>query len=152
MAKERKGADLIIQRVNGTSVKGELIAVKEDSILLLDRYLGVDRTVDVQDIRVIKIMGESSTLKGGLLGLYVGIIGGFLIGYPQGSESGFIISKPMAGAIGAVIGGVLCASIGVGIGIATSADKTIQIEGKSDPEIQKIMEELRRKARIKNVQ
>ena len=36
-AKERKGADLIIQRTDGTQVRGELIAVKEKSLLLLER-------------------------------------------------------------------------------------------------------------------
>ena len=33
-AKERKGADLIVQRTDGTKVRGELIAIKENSLLM----------------------------------------------------------------------------------------------------------------------
>jgi hypothetical protein len=39
-AKERKGADLIIQKTDGTQVRSELIAVKENSLLLLERDSG----------------------------------------------------------------------------------------------------------------
>ena len=39
-AKERKGADLIIQKVDGQQVRGELIAVKQTSLLLLERESG----------------------------------------------------------------------------------------------------------------
>ncbi len=153
-AKEGKGARLIVQRADGTSVEGELIAVKQASILLLDTNLGVDSAIDIQDIRVIKIMGESNTLRGGLIGLSVGVLCGYLIGYSQGDDTDgfYIISKPMAGAIGAGIGGALCALIGIGIGKATSGDKAIQVEGKSDTEIKKIMEGLQKRARIKNAQ
>ena len=52
-AKERKGADLIIQRTDGTQVRGELIAVKASSLLLLDRDTGSDVSVDIGDIGVI---------------------------------------------------------------------------------------------------
>ena len=44
------------------------------------------------------------------------------------------------GCIGALIGGI----VGAGYGI----DKTIRIEGKSDLEIEKVLEKLRKKARI----
>ena len=48
-AKERKGADLIIQKIDGQQVRGEFIAVKENSLLLLDRDTGADVTVDIED-------------------------------------------------------------------------------------------------------
>ncbi len=34
MAKERRGADLVVQKKEGRQVKGELITVKENSLLL----------------------------------------------------------------------------------------------------------------------
>ena len=71
-AKERKGADLIIQKKDGTQVRGELIAVKENSLLLLDRESGADVTVDIGAIRVIKIKKKSKLLKGAGNGLLIG--------------------------------------------------------------------------------
>jgi hypothetical protein len=49
-AKERKGADLIIQKKEGQQVRGELIAVKENSLLLLERESGADMPVDIGDV------------------------------------------------------------------------------------------------------
>ncbi len=152
-AKERKGADVIIQSIDGIRVRGELIAVKQDSILLLDKYLGADMTIDFRNIGVIKIVRESNALAGGIIGLVIGGAIGFLIGYPQGDDNGFvIISRPQAGGIGAAIGGVLGALIGIGIGEAVRSVKTIQIEGKSDSELKEILEKLRKKARVQNFQ
>ena len=150
-ANERKGAELYIQKKYGYYERGELIAVKQNSILILERYSGADVTVDIRNIRVIKVVRESETLVGGIIGLFLGGVIGYFIGYPQGDEGGFvIISKPIAGGIGAAIGGVSGALVGAGIGIAVGADKTIQIEGKSDSEIQEILAKLRKKARVKN--
>lgn len=153
MYAEKKGANLIIQRVDRIRVRGELIAVKKDSLLLLERESVAGVTVDIGDIEVIKIVRGSRVLVGGITGLLFGGVIGFLIGYPQGDEGGFVIvSKPQAGAIGAAIGGVSCALFGAGIGAAVGEYKTIQVEGKSDVEIQRILEYLRKKARIRNSQ
>ena len=152
-AKERKGADLIIQKKDGQPVRGELIAVKKNSLLLKDYYSGKDQTVGIDDIRAITIVKNSMLLEGGLIGLLIGGIMGFIIGYPQGDEDGFvIISKPLAGGIGAAIGVGAGALIGAGIGSTVRGDKTIQIEGRSDSEIKWHLEKLRKKARIKNAQ
>ena len=43
-AQERKGAEGIIQRTDGTQVRSELIAVKENSLLLMERESGADVT------------------------------------------------------------------------------------------------------------
>jgi len=149
-ATERKGANLIIQRVDRIRVRGELIAVKQDSILLLEKYSGADMAIDSRDIGVIKIEGESGVLAGILVGLILGAGVGYAIGYPQGSESGFLFSKAAAGRIGAAIGGVLCALMGAGVAMALDRDKKIQLEGKSDSQIQEILKKLRKKARVRN--
>jgi hypothetical protein len=152
-AKERKGADVIIQRVDGIRVKGELIAVKQESILLLTKDLGIDMTIDLRDIRVIKIVRGSYALAGGIIGLIIGGVIGYHIGYRY-LEDDFLFGsyKSLTGVFGAAIGGVLCAFIGTGIGFAVRVDETIQIEGKSDAAIQAIMKNLRKKARIPDYQ
>jgi hypothetical protein len=151
-AQVRKGADLIIQKKNGQQVRGELIAVRQTSLLLKEYEKGIDVIVDTGDVRVINILKKSQALLGGTIGLLLGGVVGFAIGSPQGTESGFILSKAQTGGIGAAIGGVLCALIGAGIGANLGTDKTISIEGKSEPEIKEVLEELRKKASVKNSQ
>jgi len=152
-AKEKKGADLLIHEIQGNTVRGELIAIKQSSLLLLERYTGADVTVDVEDVEVIKIFGKSRALQGGAIGGLLGGLVGFLIGRSQGDEGGFVlISKSQAGGIGAVIGGGIGTLAGVGIGAARKVDSTLQLKGKSKSEIQNILKKLRSKARIKNSQ
>jgi hypothetical protein len=50
--------------------------------------------------------------------------------------------------MGALIGGCIIALIGGAIGAGYGIDKTIRIEGKSDLEIEKVLQKLRKKARI----
>ena len=109
-AKERKGANLFIQKKDGTQVKGELIAVKQNSLLLIERNSGADETVDIRKIGIIRIVKKSKTLAGCITGLFLGAAVGYAVGYPHGyNENEFVIiriSKPLAGGIGAAIGGV----------------------------------------------
>ena len=163
-AKERKGADLILQKTDGQQVRGELIAVKENSLLLLDRDTGADVTVDIGDISSIEIVKKSKTLAWGSIGLLSGGVMGALVGYMEGDDPpgygmwwghriswdiGILTAGEKAlnygiliGLSGAILGGI--------IGAIAGTDKTIQIEGKSDSEIQEILEKLRKQARVRN--
>ena len=158
-AKERKGADLIIQRTDYTQIRGELIAVKQTSLVLLERESGGDVTINVDEIGIIVILKKSKALFGVVLGVLIGGISGALIGRAAADKEGtkFFDMSPMinimlygtlVGVIGAIIGG----SIGGVLGAGAGKGETIQIEGKSDAEIQEILEKLRKKARIKNAQ
>jgi len=158
LAKERKGADLIIQKTDETQIRGELIAVKENSLLLLKRETGADVSVDIGEIRIIEIVKESKVWKGIGYGLLGGAVIGVLVGYLLGDDPPIMGTGPILmtddekalgygfyiGLFGATLGGIIGAHAGV--------DKTIQIEGKSDSEIKEILEELRKKARIRNSQ
>jgi hypothetical protein len=147
---QKPGAKLIIQKKYYQEVKGELIAVKENSLLLKNSQTGADVSVDVKDIMEITIVKKSKLLEGGLIGLLLGGVIGFIIGSPQGDE--VFISKSLAGGIGAAIGGGTGALIGASIGSIVKGDKTIQIEGKSDLEIKWHLEKLRKKAQVPNFQ
>ena len=146
IAKERRGAQLIVQKKDGEQVRGELIAVKENSLLLLDAGTGADVTVNISDIKVARIK-ESSKLSKFLLGLGTGFLTGAALVYLINSsvsndwnrlanmESNYLL-----------LGGfTLCGAIG---GTVAAFDETIQIEGKSDSEIKEALEKLRKKARI----
>jgi hypothetical protein len=145
-AKERKGADVIIQKTEGTQVRGELIAVKQASLLLLERDSEADVTVDVGEISVIRIVKKSKILIGGGLGAIICGGGLWLYGSTQ-STFDFYDNWPILALVaagGLVIGGIIGAVVGI--------DRIIQTEGKPDAEIQKILEKLRKKARVKNAQ
>ncbi len=146
-AKERKGADLIIQRTDGTQVRGELIAVKENSLLLLVREWGADVTINIDDIRVITILRKSKAWLGYGLGLLAGV--------GVGAIAGNQLSIPWWGkatGICAIIGGLAGALVGALLGSSAGKDKTFSIYAMSDTQIQEILKKLRKQARVRNAQ
>jgi hypothetical protein len=153
-AKERKGADLIVQRTDGTQVRGELIAVKQSSLLLMERDSGADVTVDIEEISVITIAKKWKAGNGFLIGSIVGAVSGagfaaYMMANPIFGKSEFQVG----GLIGAtLISGLVVGVIGILISGLSSKDKIIQFEGMSDSEIQEILEKLRKKARVRNAQ
>jgi hypothetical protein len=101
-------------------------------------------SVDIEEIKVIRIVKKSKAFEGAGIGLLIGVIPGALIGYKVGWETS-------EGSIyGGVIGGVTAALIGGFIGISLGKEVTIQIEGMTDSEIQEALEKLRKKARIRD--
>jgi hypothetical protein len=154
--KERRGAKLIITKKDGHQIEGELITVKPNSLLLLDTE-GKDVSVDIADIKVIRIVKKSKVLKGMGIGLLIGAGGGALLGFAMGepeylspglqfrdftAEQKALVLGVLLGAVGLAIGGKIGASAG--------KDKTIQIEGMTDWEIQETLDYLRKKARIRD--
>ena len=145
-AKEKKGADLLVETTDGTQVRGELIVVKENSLLLSESDSGADVTFDIADVGVITIKWKSKGWEGMGLGLLIG--GGVGAGVavavvPSGySTSGIAVAGIVA------LGALLGLLIGGYMGTTLGKDKAIQIEGKSDSEVQEILEMLRKKARI----
>ena len=59
MAGERRGATIVVHKKDGAQEKGELIAIKQNSILLLGSSSGTDVSVDVPDIKTIGILKKS---------------------------------------------------------------------------------------------
>ena len=160
--KERRGVELVVQKKDGKQRTGELIAVKKNSLLLLDSE-GVDVSVNIGEIRIIKIVKKSKSLVLGGIGLVSGAAIGALIGYLQGDDPPFILmgwgsrpigrgpslftddEKALAFGITCGIAGGLLGAIG---GASAGVDKTIQFEGKSETDIDKVLNKLRKKARV----
>jgi len=82
-AKERRGAKLIVTKKDGWQIEGELITVKSNSLLLLDAE-GKDLSVNIGDIKIIRIVKKSKALLGAGIGLLIGVGPGALIGYRVG--------------------------------------------------------------------
>lgn len=146
-SKEKKGAELIIQKTNGSKVEGELIAVKENSLLLKLSYSSFDVSTNIAEVKIVTIIKKPKTELGALVGFLTGgSIGALLActskGWGGGTTRAIAVTGVLYGLFGAIIGG--------GIGGGIRGDKTIIFEGKSDSEIQEILEKLREKARVKN--
>jgi hypothetical protein len=143
---KRKGAELIVQKKDGQQVRGELITVKNSSLLLLDSE-GADVSIDIADIKVIRIVKKSKAILGASSGLLIGGGGAALLGQAASDTE-----SPNVWILGALIFGGLGLLIGAGTGALLGIDKIIQIEGKSDSEIKEILEKLSKKARIQSLQ
>jgi hypothetical protein len=140
-AQDRRGAELVIQKLDRQRIEGELIAVRQNSLLLLS-FDGTDVSVDIKDINVIIIVKKSQARMGAIGGFLIGVaVGGYF-----GSRAEELKDKFSAISWGMIVGAIY----GVGLGVVLGTDKTIKIEGKSDAEIKKVLEKLRRQARITN--
>jgi hypothetical protein len=158
-AKERRGAKLIVQRRGDqvqtrykdtpwetsvmTGIRGELIAVKPNSLLLLDTE-GKDVSIDIADIKVIRVVKKSKLLLGAGIGLVVfGACGALRGSASHPDDSAYMLW-------GGILGGGAGLLVGALIGAVAGTDKTIQIEGMSDLEIREALDKLRKKARIRD--
>ncbi len=152
-AKERRGAKLIITKKNGYQTEGELITVKPNSLLLLS-ITGRDVSIDIGNIKVIRIVKESKVLLGAGLGFLIGAGVGAIVGlvadkvidlgdYIWGPQDSALLGGAIGGTVGALGGGLL--------GERAGKDETIQIEGMTDfHEFRKALDYLRKKARIRD--
>ena len=160
--RKKHGANLIIQKINGQQVSGELITVKPSSLLLLNTE-GKDVSVDIEEIKVIIVVKKSKAL----LGVGTGLLGGAGSGAVIGASL-WVLGLPIVAIFGeagieswkddfpdflwngALIGIGVWVLLGAITGSLLGIDKAIQIEGMTDSEIQKTMDKLRKKARIRD--
>jgi len=155
-AQERRGAKLIVTKLDGQLIEGELITVKPNSLLLLDTE-GKDVSVGIADIKVIRILRKSKVWTGVGYGLLIGGGVGALLGFAGGggtypgipwgtyqttSGEEALIYGIAFGFVGLFLGGIA--------GAAAGKDKTIQIEGSYPKTIEFHLEKLRKKARIRD--
>jgi len=148
---KKKGADLVIEKKNRWYEKGELIAVKQDSLLLLNSS-GADVSVDIENIKTVTIAKNSKTALGAGIGFLIGAAIGIsaLANENSRPKQGWV-NLEFPSYYGAVLG-LPTALVGAIIGAAAGSDETILMEGKSDSEIKQILENLRKKARVSNYQ
>jgi hypothetical protein len=142
-AKERRGAKLSITRKNDGKIKGELLVVKQNLLLLLLES-GIDVTIDIRDIQVIKIKKRSKALWGAGIGLLVGVPMGLVQNTTVKQEAVYDAMNVMGwSALGAICGGLIGAA-------PRLIPQTIQIEGMTDSEINEVLAKLRKKARVRD--
>lgn len=139
----REGAKLRIQKNDGQLVTGELITVKKNSLLLLDSETDEDLSVDIKDVNAITLVKKSRGFQVGIYGVLAGIL------YASANRKTFKYEdKSQDFWMTGIYGG----AAGVALGTVLGINKRIQIEGKSDTEIQQALEKLSKKARVPGIQ
>lgn len=156
-SEEKRGAELRILKTDGQKIKGELIAVKETALLLLESTTSADVSVNLVDIMSIEVIKQPKILLGAGLGLLIGGSVGALTGVmfgedaPENGETSeeyetrsvsqkAITIGVLFGLIGAIGGGITGANIGSG--------GTIQIQGSPEDKINRELDRLRLKSRV----
>jgi len=138
LPKEKKGADLNVIKKDGQQIKGKLISVKKDSLLLSETEAQNDISIDIKDIGFIKIKRKQKTLTGAGIGLLLGIGLGFAVADRNDLEAG--IRDLAVTSVSLSLLGVLMSNV--------ASKETINLRGKSDRGINEFMEKLRKEARV----
>lgn len=152
-AQERKGVMIRVETDDGQTISGELISVKRDSLLLLDSESNADLSLNIAVVKTIKVFNKARMLELGVLG---GLVGAGIQGL-QGTEvvdsSAHWEENPVKQSkIGFFEYAAIAGGVGVLLGAVVGIDKTIQIQGRSDAEIQEALKKLSKKARFRGFQ
>ncbi len=165
---KRQGAQLIITKKDGQKMRGELIAVKKNTLLLLDSKTKIDISINVGEIKFIKVGKKSKVIQGMGVGAAIGGISGMLIGATKKSEENDVetpvflfillpllfilpdVERTQNMVNGILIGGGVGLLAGTLLGAIAETNRHIQIEGMTDLKIQKALDKLRKKARVPN--
>lgn len=145
---QKPGVKLIIQKTDSQKVGGELIAVKQNSLLLKESSSGADISVEISEIKVIKIVRKSKAV---VWGSGVGFI--FLIlglAFANAREEDLLWEKPSLGEY--LLMSMFYTLPFVGIGALLGKDQVIRIRRKSESDIKDILDDLRKKARVPDYQ
>lgn len=146
----REGAQLILQKKDGTVLNGELLAVKHHCLILKDAS-GAGLTQDIDELAIIEIRKGSDLLAWTCFGLGAGTAIGAGIGEAfKGPTSGHanMFSSINETAMGALYGAIIGTVAGAIIGAATSIPKTVDLANESPEKIERTLVWLRSKARF----
>ena len=153
--KEKPGATIVVQKIDGRTSKGELLEVRDGKLTLLVFENAAKVDIRLNELRNLRIENKSVFLKGlwigFLTGAAAGALGGFLSGDDEPSswldiftftagEKALVFGISL-GAVGGVIGG--------GIGALKGTNKTIALDGLSPEKLRRIEAKLAARARTK---
>lgn len=126
-AKDRRGATLLVTKLDGTRVYGELIAVKPDTLLLLGN--GTDVSVLLAEIHSVRIVRRSKAGTFSLIGGVAGFagMGGVVLAIAGEDVVG---NKAGAAVVFGLIAGAAGAAAGAITGAAAGADSVFTVAGQ----------------------
>jgi hypothetical protein len=137
--KGKKGANVEVIMADGRVVRGELLAVKSDVLLVYDPNSSQGKSIDLQQAVQVNVLRKGKSLSGLCVGLEVGL-GLSLYGFiksGQHENSGLIFCTVLP--VTALIGGIVGALAGTPV--------KFRLAGESSEMVRQDLEELRRYAR-----
>lgn len=146
-AKERRGATVEVTMTDGSQVKGELLTVKNDSLLIFDRDAGQGKNIDLRQVAQVKLFKKGKFLPWLAIGVGVGLaIGFFQYSQYEKSEKGGMSELTIAAQtpVTSLCGGILGAFAGI--------HEKFSLAGASSRIAQKNLERLKRYARDRDVE
>lgn len=136
----RRGSTVVLIMTDGSLVKGELLAVKANALLIYDQDTNLGKSIDLGQVTQVKVLKKSKFLLGFAIGFGV-LFGPCLYGYVQSHGQG-LLGLDMIFGLSAIPG--LCGGI---IGALASADKKLSLAEKPSQAFQKNLKRLKRYAR-----
>jgi hypothetical protein len=107
-ARERRGSKVIVTlTLTRGTVTGELLAVKEDALLIYDHDAGRGQRIELQDIFQVRLVKKSRFWEG----VGIGLVSGFVLAVIQPDREG--MSYLLAPAFGGLIGGIVGSGNGI---------------------------------------
>jgi hypothetical protein len=139
-AKERRGSMVRVTMTDGSTVRGELLAIKGNSLIVYDPNAGQGMGIILEQVAQVKVLKEPKFLSGLGLGLILGLGYCFhhceILGHNEDYERMIYMYLPPAGAL---LGGI----IGVHAGLTAYYD----FDSTTPLSVQKNLQRLKRYAR-----
>jgi hypothetical protein len=152
---EKPGATIVVQKLDGQTIRGELLEAKDGILNLLVYENATKVGIRLDELSSVRIEKKSTFLKGFGIGILAGAATGALLGFMSGNEepSGpFDIFTFTAGekafAFGVVLGG-FGGVIGGFVGALKGIDKTISLNALSPEKMHSVEARLASLARFK---
>jgi outer membrane lipoprotein SlyB len=160
-ASRRKGAEVVVTLIEGFR-RGELVGVEADGLVIATKS-GMDSpwsqahpdnrlTLAFSDIKSVRIINKMRKISGGLIGALVGIPMGVVAAKVLGrktDEMGAAIERGGLFLLGGMTAGAVA---GILLADPLAKDQTYVLQGKSKEEIEKILVQLRKLARVESNQ
>ena len=138
-ARERRGSDVVVILTDGSKIKGELLAVKTDALLVFDRAAHQGKRIDLGQVARVKVLKTFW----GFTGMFFGFGLGTGIAKLTYDESEFYVPQMRVSLIIMAV----CTLAGGIIGAVKSVPTKITLAGESSLSIQQNLEKLKRHAR-----
>jgi hypothetical protein len=141
-AKEKRGAQLVVTKLNGLDVEGELLSVREDALLLLG-FAGLGQSVGLTEIESVRIVREDHAGSFVLGGFLAGAIGGVIYTDSTGEPGWDTLRKFLGG----IYGGFLGVLAGFALSLPVGLDTKFAIAGEPEDVVRRRLEKLARMSR-----
>lgn len=150
-AKKRSGANIVVQRAEGVKIKGELVGVRSDGLVLETKEGAATIPItEIESLWTVKKMSSRSQRASIGMGGLIGGIGGFVaakMSHIKPSDMGDSIALGELFLVGGMVVGAGVAALVV-IVTRTSKGDVYDFKNKSEEKIEAMLTDLRKQARV----